>query len=91
MKTSTKNTTKIRETFTIPKYISEELNLISKLFQQKKSHIVSQALEEYFAKNRFKILERKRAFNKLLEISEKIPSGKIGNSKIQEIIGKDEQ
>ncbi len=90
MKSSSKNTTRIRETFTIPRYISEELNHIAKLFQQKKSHIVSQALEEYFAKNRFKILERKRAFNTLLEIAEKIPPRKIGNSKIQDIIGKDE-
>jgi hypothetical protein len=90
MKTSAKDTTRIRETFTIPKYISDELNHISKLFQKKKSHIVSKALEEYFAKNRFKILERKRAFNKILEIAEKIPSDQIGNYKIQEILGIDE-
>ncbi len=89
MKIFTKDTERIMETFSIPKDISEQLNHISKLFQQKKSHIVSQALEEYFAKNRFKILERKRAFNKILEIAEKTPSGKIGNSKIQDILGKD--
>ncbi len=81
-------TSKIRETFTIPKHLSDELNHISKLFQIKKSHSVSQGLEEYFTKNRVKILERKRAFNKILEIAEKVPSGKIGNSKIQEIYGK---
>ena len=82
------DTAKVRETFTIPKYLSDQLKEFVILFNDKKSRIVAKALEEYINKNKFKVAERKRSLQSLIEITENLPSGKIGEEKIQDILGK---
>jgi len=39
---------KIRSTFTVSDYIIDELNMVSKELNEKKSHIVEKALSMYF-------------------------------------------
>ena len=85
------DTAKVRETFTIPKYLSDQLKEFVVLFNDKKSRIVAKALEEYINKNKFKVAERKRSLQSLIEITENLPPGKIGEEKIQDILGKYEK
>ncbi len=85
------DTAKVRETFTIPKYLSDQLKEFVVLFNDKKSRIVAKALEEYINKNKFKVAERKRSLQSLIEITEKLPPGKIGEQKIQDVLGKYEK
>ena len=91
MRVKTDEIIKVRETFTIPKYISKELKELSELLNEKKSRIVTRALEEFLNKNRYKIIERKKSFKNLIKITQNLPSGKIGDKKIQDLLGENEK
>jgi len=76
-----------RQTFTMPKYIVDELEKYAKSHHIKKSQIVAKALEEYLQKedSSQKVAKRVEALEGIVGI---LPKGSTKNRKIQDILGK---
>jgi len=76
----------VRKTFTIPTYISDELDSFSKEHHQKKSQIVALAVEQYLEKEEAKnsVAKKLEALNSLIGI---LPPGSTKNLKIQDMRG----
>lgn len=79
-------TKSVRQTFTVPKYLVDELESYATKYDKKKSQIVAKALEEYLKKEdtSLKVKKRLEAFEGLIGI---LPSGSTKGKKIQDILG----
>ncbi|MEA3316227.1 MAG: hypothetical protein U9Q30_10245 [Campylobacterota bacterium] len=75
----------VRKTFTIPTYISEELESFSKEHHQKQSRIVALAVEQYLEKEEAKMGVAKKldALNSLIGIAHK---GTLTNIDMKDIL-----
>lgn len=75
-----------RQTFTIPRYVVDNLEKYATQHNKKKSQIVALALESYFKKESasLKVGKRLEALESLIGI---LPSGSTKNKKIQDILG----
>ena len=62
-------TKRVRETYTIPKYIVDNLTTYAKEHNAKKSQIVAKALEAYFQINNDRVDKRLKALNGLIGIA----------------------
>lgn len=74
MTTLIQKTKSVRKTFTVPNYISKELEEYAASHNQKQSQIVSLALEEYLEKQTMtkKVEKKVKAFEQLIGI---LPEG----------------
>jgi len=77
-------TKRVRETYTIPKYIVDDLTTYAKEHNAKKSQIVAKALEEYL---KAKYAKSKERVEMLHEITAILPKGTTQNKKIKEMLG----
>jgi hypothetical protein len=76
----------VRKTFTLPKYLAEELEQYANTHDTKQSQVVADLLDEFFhntARNQ-KVQKRLQALESLVGI---VPKGSIGDKKIQDFLG----
>ena len=86
MTSLTQKTKSVRKTFTVPNYISKELEDYAKSYNQKQSQIVSAALEEYLNKNIKKqnIDKKLKALHSLVGITTKGSLERLDDKQIKE-------